>query len=324
MCSERSGSNFVTKLMNGHDNVCGPSTKHLINPVARNLFRYGNLANDSNWESLLNDIDRLFNVAFSLWKLEIDKERLKTLAPAGNVGDLLRNIFYAEAKLHNKQHVFIKENHLYEFFPFLQHYFPDARYVYITRDPRDMALSWKKNPDHPGGVVAAARQWRQDQVQSLKNYHILKELGRVCHLRYEDLIAEPDACCRLMCRTLGIAFDPNMRNFYEDSWTQKNASQVGAWKNLAKPVMSENSKKYKSQLTEQEILAIESIAFYEMRQFGYEPEMVSEKSPPLSDSSLNDMAQLEMTSHRRNPSQGVLENMEAKKKFYRRSAIRGM
>lgn len=27
MCSERSGSNFITKLMNNHSQICGPSTK---------------------------------------------------------------------------------------------------------------------------------------------------------------------------------------------------------------------------------------------------------------------------------------------------------
>jgi hypothetical protein len=47
MCSERSGSNFITKVMNGHEDICGPSTKHIINPVARNFYRYGNLMDEN-------------------------------------------------------------------------------------------------------------------------------------------------------------------------------------------------------------------------------------------------------------------------------------
>ena len=64
ICSERSGSNFITKLLNGHPNICGPATKHIINPVARNLFRYGDLSVESNWHELLQDIYELISVSF--------------------------------------------------------------------------------------------------------------------------------------------------------------------------------------------------------------------------------------------------------------------
>jgi len=159
MCSERSGSNFITKLLNGHNNICGPSPKHIINPVARNLFRYGDINEKENWNELLVDIHRLINIDFAIWEKEFSLEDLKALAPIGDVASLIRNIFLEEARANGKQHVFIKENHVYEFLPFLLLNFPESKYVYMVRDPRDMALSWKKNPDHLGGIVKAARQW---------------------------------------------------------------------------------------------------------------------------------------------------------------------
>lgn len=322
MCSERSGSNFITKLMNGHENICGPSTKHMINPVARNLFRYGDLSVENNWFELLSDIDRLFNVGFSVWKSELDIDIMQELAPAGDIGGLLRNIFLREARAHGKQHVFIKENQVYEFFPFLQQHFPEARYIYLTRDPRDMALSWKKNGDHPGAVVAAARQWRQDQVQSLKNYSLLQAAGRAYYLRYEDLIVDTENECRNVCDVLGVPFDSNIRNFYQDDWTQKNAGQVKAWNNLSKPVLSDNANKYKKELTEQEVAAIESVCFYEMRHFGYEPEQVTIETKALDSATLNQLAADEMQTCPRQSSDGVAANMYAKKRFYRRVAAR--
>lgn len=319
MCSERSGSNFITKLMNGHENICGPSTKHIINPVARNLFRYGDLSVEKNWLELLSDIDRLFNVAFSVWKTKLDMEIMRDLAPTGDVAALIRNIFLREAQAHGKQHVFVKENQVYEFFPLLQYYFPQTRYIYLTRDPRDMALSWKKNKDHPGGVVAAARQWRNDQVQNLKNYHILKLKERAYHLRYEDLIIDTEEECRKVCKTLGVPFDGNICNFYQDDWTRKNAKQVEAWCNLSRPVMSNNSKKYREELTRQEITAIESICLFEMRYFGYDPDVVFDEAKMLRNDEVEQIAAVEAASHPRKPADGVVANMEAKKRFYRRS-----
>ena len=86
MCSERSGSNFIQKLLNGHNNICGPSTKHIINPVARNLFRYGDLTQKQNWDELLIDIHRLISISFSIWKKEFSLDDLHTLAPIGDIG----------------------------------------------------------------------------------------------------------------------------------------------------------------------------------------------------------------------------------------------
>lgn len=124
--------------------MCNSSTKHIINPVARNLFRYGDLTQKQNWDELLIDIHRLISISFSIWKKEFSLDDLKSLAPIGNVESLIRNIFMEEAKANGKQHVFIKENQVYEFLPFLLLNFPESKYVYQTRDPRDMALSWKK------------------------------------------------------------------------------------------------------------------------------------------------------------------------------------
>jgi len=295
----------------------------MINPVARNLFRYGDLSVEKNWLELLSDIDRLFNVAFSVWKTSLDVDTMRELAPTGDVATLISNIFLREARAHSKQHVFIKENQVYEFFPFLQHYFPEARYIYLTRDPRDMALSWKKNNDHPSGVVETARQWRNDQVQSLKNFNLLQPEGRAYHLRYEDLIIDTEVECRNICEVLGMPFDTNIRNFYKDDWTQKNAGQVKAWNNLSKPVMSGNSSKYREELTTQEIRAIESVCLFEMQYFGYESEIVCDDADVLGNDEIEQIATEGAAAHPRKPADGVLANMDAKKRFYRRSGARG-
>ena len=33
-------------------------------------------------------------------------------------------------------------------------HFEEAKYVYMVRDPRDMALTWKKAPSAPGGPLS--------------------------------------------------------------------------------------------------------------------------------------------------------------------------
>lgn len=316
MCSERSGSNFIQKLLNGHNNICGPSTKHIINPVARNLFRYGDLTQKQNWDELLIDIHRLISISFSIWKKEFSLDDLHTLAPIGDIESLIRNIFMEEAKANGKQHVFIKENQVYEFLPFLLLNFPESKYVYQTRDPRDMALSWKKNPDHLGGVVKAAKQWQKDQQNTLKNYAELAKKGKAYFVRYEDLISDSDRYTAEIVHFFGLPYDSGIENFHKDELTQKNASMQKAWNNLSKGVIKDNKKKYLKELTEEEIKVIEKICYVEMQYLGYECEFSKDELAMVTVNMIEDLNQKEFETIPYERSEGVKLNMEAKKVFY--------
>lgn len=318
MCSERSGSNFITKLLNGHNDICGPSTKHIINPVARNLFRYKDLNNRDNWNNLLIDIHRLMSVDFSIWKKEFSLKELQGLAPVGDIQSLIRNIFVAEAKANGKQHVFVKENHVYEFLPFVLLNFPESKYIYLTRDPRDMALSWKKSADHPGGVVKAAQQWQKDQQNTLKNYEELRRLGKAYFVRYEDLISDADRYISEIIEFLGLPHDSNIENFHKDELTQENASMHKAWNNLSEGIIKENKKKYVKELTKDEIKAIEKICFFEMTYLGYELEFSREELDSIPDTSINDLNKYEFETIEYQRGEGVKGNMDAKKIFYQK------
>jgi hypothetical protein len=318
MCSERSGSNFIQKLLNGHNNICGPSTKHIINPVARNLFRYGDLTQKQNWDALLIDIHRLISISFSIWKKEFSLDDLQALAPIGDIESLIRNIFMEEARANGKQHVFIKENQVYEFLPFLLLNFPESKYIYQTRDPRDMALSWKKNPDHFGGVVKAAKQWQKDQQNTLKNYTELAKRGKAYFVRYEDLISDSDRYTTEIVEFFGLSYDANIENFHKDELTQKNASMQKAWNNLSQGVIKDNKKKYLKELSEQEIKAIEKICYAEMQSLGYQCEYTKNELDKVTESEIEELNRNEIENIPYERSEGVRLNMEAKKVFYQK------
>lgn len=318
MCSERSGSNFISKLMNGHENICGPSTKHVINPVARNLFRYGDLSDAKNWKTLLSDIERLLSVEFSVWKKSFSFEDLEKISPVGDIKSLIQNIFLEEARVNGKQHLFVKENHVYEFLPFLMTNFPEAKFVYQVRDPRDMALSWKKNRDHPGGVVQAAHQWKKDQQQSLKNHHLLGAMGKSHFVRYEDLTSNSEYEVKGIIDFLGVPFDHKIFEFHKDEITKKNARMQKAWENLEQGVISNNSQKYKSELDSDEILAIESICRFEMQHLGYEVENSFSALESVSKEWLEELHARELREVVLDRSDGVKENIAAKTVFYQR------
>lgn len=316
MCSERCGSNLITKILNAHSNICGPTTKHVVNPLARNLFRYEPIDDPKNWDELLKDINTLLNVDFAVWESSFTIEKLSKLAPLGDVQKLIEGIFYQEASHHNKQHVFVKENQVYEFLPFLLLHFPESKYVYQIRDPRDMALSWKKSPIHPGGVIKGARQWKKDQQQSLKNYNELNKLGKAILIKYEDLIDNTEQEVERIVNFLGYSYEHEMMRFYNDNLTRKNAGKINAWKNLSENVMPDNKNKYLNELADEEIQYIEAICKYEMLYLGYGLENSINELEEIKKKKLLEFEACERELISYEKSEGVEANMKAKKEMY--------
>lgn len=318
ICSERSGSNLITRMLDAHSQVCGPATKHLINPVARNAFRYEPLEQPANWQALLDDVHALLGADFSHWRRSFTPGDLAGLARPGDLPGLVRSVFAAEAAAHGKQQVFVKENQVYEFIAFLLLHFPASNFVYQVRDPRDMALSWKHNPGHPGGVCRAARQWQADQQASLRLYGELRRVGRACLVHYEALIAEPERVLAEVLAMMGLAWEPGMLAFHEHELTRANAGQQHAWANLGQAVMAGNGGKYREALQADEIRAVESICRHEMQLLGYRCEFDDAELDGFAAEALPAFEQADTQAKRHVPPASVQANVEAKKRFYQR------
>lgn len=270
MCSERSGSNLITKLLDAHPAVCGPFPSHLIRSCAPHLFRYGDLSKDSNWNTLINDIVHYMNNKTSVWRTAVTEEDIRSGCASRTFADIVRLIYEQEAAAHEKSEVFIKENHIHLFFPFLITSFPKARYVWMVRDPRDMALTWKEAGSALGGVRRAVGAWLDDQREYQKLYGYLGEQGTMLLIRFEDLLSQTVQTLKEVCVFLEIPYTTEMLDFYKKDITKENANRLSSWKDLGQPIMPENIGRYKNQLSEIEIRYIEACCFEEMDFFGYD------------------------------------------------------
>lgn len=271
IATERSGSNLITKMMDAHPRVCGPAPLHILRVIGLEFFKYGDLSRPDTWDVFLKDMSAMSNSEFAKWNKTFAYEDLKAMAPVGDVPALCRAIYEEEARSLGKEILFIKELWTYRYFSFLHWCFPDAKYVFLVRDPRDMALSWRNNPSHPGGIVAGARQWAHDQKQTLPNFSALENVGRATLVRYEDLVQDSEAELSRLCDFLDIEYEPQMLEFHRNKLTQENAEKNPLWKNLNKEVMSDNTAKFVKELTAEEIAIIEVTCWRTLQFFGYKP-----------------------------------------------------
>lgn len=171
------------------------------------------------------------------------------------------------------RHVFVKENNLHHLLPFLLTAFPDARYVFQARDPRDFLASakalrkgWMANKF--GSLRQALTTWRDDQKGGLAALCLLGP-DRVCLLRYEDLVTDASGELERLCAFLGLTFEPEMLNFHASDAARRVAATIDARKNVAKPLMTDNFRKYRKSLSRRDIRSTEAFLGDLMDQLGY-------------------------------------------------------
>lgn len=95
--------------------------------------------------------------------------------------------------------------------PAVQELLPEARFVHLVRDGRDVALSLRHVWFAPGQDAATlARYWR-DRVEAARAG------GRSCRhfleIRYEDLIADPAGVLNRLCQLVELPWSPAMLGY---------------------------------------------------------------------------------------------------------------
>lgn len=266
MCSERSGSNLISKMVGNHSKICAPSTSHVGDVIIPNLYSY----QSNSSLSPADDIFSLLENKNAVWKRDFCLTELQNEIESKGLNSIFSYIYSEEAKANCVENILIKENRIYEYFGFLKTQFSNAKYIYMVRDPRAMAASWKFGYAMRGGVARAVKIWKQDQLGFLRVCSWLKDIEFEM-LRYEDLLKEPEQCLSNICNTFGLSFEDLMLQYYKSEDAKVNSLNAKDWQNISKPLMQGNIDKYKELLTSDEISYVEYVCHREMQAFGYEP-----------------------------------------------------
>jgi hypothetical protein len=141
------------------------------------------------------------------------RERIAALDPAG-AAPVLRSFYglYAEAqgkpRWGDKTPIYVRR--MREIAGAL----PEARFVHLIRDGRDVALSRRRRGMGAGKPIAdTAERWRKRIEEARRQARRLR--GRYLELRYEDLVADAEPELRRICDLVELELDPAMLAHHE-------------------------------------------------------------------------------------------------------------
>jgi Sulfotransferase family len=168
--------------------------------------------------------------------------------------------------------------------PMLNRLWPQARFVHMIRDGRDVCLSvldWQR----PGREVTRFSAWTQDPVSVAalwweRRVRLGREAGAALapqlyyELRYEALVADPARECEALCAFLGVPFDQGMLRFHEGrERDDPTLSAKKAWR----PVTA-GLRDWRTEMREEDVERFEAATGKLLDELGY-PRAVPEPSP---------------------------------------------
>jgi len=153
------------------------------------------------------------------------------------------------------------------YLPLLIKLFPQARIIHLVRDGRDVALSYLGFDSGPTTVRDAARYWR---YMAGVGRHFHKERPDVPYIevRYEDLVLEPEAGIKEICRFLDIQYEPAMVDFQAGHKRPTEKDSFGH-ELVGRPVTAGRVGRWRKEMTERDVVVFEALAGRRLQDFGY-------------------------------------------------------
>lgn len=265
--SERSGSNLLRVLLGNHSCLSAPVPPHILDAFIDHVAHFGDLEKPDNMIAYLAGLRRYVNHPFSDWKLELTGEEIFERYKPSSFIQAFDAVYRAKSAEDGCRYYVCKDNHLFNYAYPIRSELSNVLFVYLYRDPRDVVSSWMKNKMLFYLPADAAWSWKKEQ-------RICIEMDKVfdidlLHVRYEDLIKDTPAVMDRLLKQTGLNVEEEC---YYNRKKRPEASRNVLWKNIDKPVMSNNSKKYRELLSDKELKIVESIVCEEMTYLGYESE----------------------------------------------------
>jgi len=250
----RSGTTLLRVMLDAHPHICcGPELKLL--PVI------------AEWYQTMTGL--LAAVMHSYGNSTADLQHHFRRFIAGLVENFLRasgKSRWAEKTPHNVL-----------FMVLLAEIFPNARFLHVVRDGRDVACSlvrmdWgdpitKRKVAYVENIANAARYWRDVVTEVRRQARSPVLAGRVLEVRYEDLVLHTEATLRRILQFLDEPWDASILSYYtrDRSWEPAEASTAQA----QQPVTARSIGRWRNDMSLADRASFQMQAGKLLRQLGY-------------------------------------------------------
>lgn len=206
----RSGTTLLRLMLDAHREMAVPPETHFV-PKALDAFKEGEMTPE-----------RFVDVvaAHRRWPdFQLEREelvrRVAALPQPLERGPAVRAFYELYAAQSGKSRWGDKTPGYLKKMGLIARHLPEARFVHLIRDGRDVAMSITGLHFGPDTVRDAARRWvKRVQVARRQAERVP---GRYLEVRYEDLVTDAEPTLRRICEYVELAWDEGMLAYHESA-----------------------------------------------------------------------------------------------------------
>jgi hypothetical protein len=195
----RSGSTLLARMLGAHPAVFAPAEPHLMPPLAH--LGYHERVDEAPYDPVIT---------------QLGLRELVGQLPNGEADylDALRactDTLYARLLAPSRRELLLDKTPAYALvLDFLARLYPDARYVVLTRHPMAIWSSFVKSFFDGDGQAAHQRNPLLERYVPAIARFLREKPVPLVHVRYEEVVGDPETQLGRLCDFLGVDFDPAM------------------------------------------------------------------------------------------------------------------
>ncbi|ASC72054.1 hypothetical protein XM38_030080 [Halomicronema hongdechloris C2206] len=265
----RSGTTLMTTLLSAHARVAISPETHFLDEWLPRYQHWCALERADHFQQFWQNWSS--SQRFSYFGVDPEQvfQRLQA-QPAINFKVIFQSLLEEYAISQGKSRWGEKTPMHYRHLQTLLNWYPNARVIWMIRDPRAtvaslLPLAWASNSARSnaqhwlGSLHLFETRWRRDH--------------RVLLVRYEDLVTVPESTLVQVCKFIGEVYDPSMiTNRSEQtcpvinrcSWAERHLKQA------LQPISQQGLHKWKRRLSRRQVVNIELITRSKLETYGYQ------------------------------------------------------
>lgn len=262
----RSGTTLIRLMINNHPNIAIPYESHFITKYYEKLNSYGDLSDKNNLRKIVSDI--LAEELLTKWDHTFKLENIVDGVKESTIKGVFDSLYKDYAKSKGKIRWGDKSDYLDRMY-LINKIFPEAQFIHIVRDGRDVAGSVLKLNWGPNDIIAAA-EWWNSYVNLARCMGAIIGDDRYMEVRYEDLVQDSENELKRICSFLGEEFSAEMLNYHKSSKSSIPSELNCLHYNTDKPPTASRAYAWKREMSPTDIFLFDSYAKNMLKALGYE------------------------------------------------------
>ena len=269
----RSGTTLLRLMLDAHPELTIPPETHFLPQVVR-AERNG--ADTDGLIGVITDHRR--------WPdFGLDEGELRARAGDSEASGVLRAFYGLYAEKEGKPRCGDKSTNYVRKLKQVRETLPEASFIHLIRDGRDVALSQVKVHFGPDTVAEAATKWHDEIAKARR---VGPKLGEYIELRYEDLVADPEPLLRQVCELVALEWDDAMLDYRDRAASrigeitrdvERPGGQVVSAEaraahqaSVSQPLQADRAGSWRERMSDEDRRAFEDVAGSLLAELGYE------------------------------------------------------